>query len=112
MIVTMLTAMYMAVRVVEKIGVLFARSDPPLPFLVTHPLPWQVHHVSQKRRSSATAEVSPSNIPILQHHTPNTTSTPHPLTSPLPSNISPTSTQTDHFDFQPVSDTSLSNILD
>ncbi|CDQ79703.1 unnamed protein product [Oncorhynchus mykiss] len=56
MIVTMLTAMYMVVRVVEKIGVLFARSDPPLPFLVTHPLPWQVHHVSQKRRSSATAE--------------------------------------------------------
>ncbi|XP_035644949.1 uncharacterized protein LOC118395328 isoform X1 [Oncorhynchus keta] len=56
MIVTMLTAMYMVVRVVEKIGVRFARRDPPLPFVVTQVLPWQVHHVSQKRRSSATAE--------------------------------------------------------
>ncbi|XP_034147815.1 uncharacterized protein LOC117594407 isoform X2 [Esox lucius] len=56
MIVTMLTAMYMVVRVAEKIGVRFTRNDPPLPFLVSQPLPWQVHHVSQRRRSSLSAE--------------------------------------------------------
>ncbi|KAJ7990386.1 hypothetical protein DPEC_G00299760 [Dallia pectoralis] len=56
MIVTMLTAMYMAVRLAEKIGLRFACCDPPLPMLVSQPLPWQVHHVSQRRRSSLSAE--------------------------------------------------------
>ncbi|KAK9520874.1 hypothetical protein VZT92_020733 [Zoarces viviparus] len=56
MLITMLTAMYMVVKVVESIGVRFARQRDPLPYIVSQPLPWQVHSVSHSRRSSKTDE--------------------------------------------------------
>lgn len=39
-----------------QIGTRFAREQDPLPYLVSQPLPWQVHSVS--RRSSKAEEVS------------------------------------------------------
>ncbi|KAF1394049.1 hypothetical protein PFLUV_G00022470 [Perca fluviatilis] len=56
MLVTMLTAMYMVVRVVESIGVRFARQQEPLPYMLSQPLPWHVHSVSHSRRSSKADE--------------------------------------------------------
>ncbi|CAJ1065442.1 uncharacterized protein LOC127361947 isoform X1 [Xyrichtys novacula] len=56
MLITMLTAMYMMVRVVESIGTRFAREQDPLPYLVSQPLPWQVHSVSHSRRGSKAEE--------------------------------------------------------
>ncbi|XP_069003419.1 uncharacterized protein [Embiotoca jacksoni] len=56
MLITMLTAMYMMVRVVETIGVRFARQQDPLPYIVSQPLPWQIHSVSHSRRSSKAEE--------------------------------------------------------
>ncbi|XP_045930642.1 uncharacterized protein LOC123986438 [Micropterus dolomieu] len=56
MLITMLTAMYVMVRVVESIGVRFARQQDPLPYMVSQPLPWQVHSVSHSRRSSKVDE--------------------------------------------------------
>ncbi|XP_074534754.1 uncharacterized protein LOC141797348 [Halichoeres trimaculatus] len=56
MLITMLTAMYVMVRVVESIGTRFAREQDPLPYLVSQPLPWQVHSVSHSRRSSKAEE--------------------------------------------------------
>uniref|UniRef100_A0A3B4VJE3 Secreted protein n=1 Tax=Seriola dumerili TaxID=41447 RepID=A0A3B4VJE3_SERDU len=56
MLITMLTAMYMMVRVVESIGVRFARQQDPLPYMVSQPLPWQIHSVSHSRRSSKAEE--------------------------------------------------------
>ncbi|AWO98992.1 Hypothetical protein SMAX5B_013345 [Scophthalmus maximus] len=56
MLITMLTAMYMMVKVVESIGVRFAREEDPLPYMVSQPLPWQVHSVSHSRRSSKAEE--------------------------------------------------------
>ncbi|TNN45681.1 hypothetical protein EYF80_044110 [Liparis tanakae] len=52
MLIAMLTAMYMVVRVVESIGVRFAGQQDPSPYLVSQPLPWHVHSVSRRRRSS------------------------------------------------------------
>ncbi|KAM8904301.1 uncharacterized protein AB9W97_007995 isoform 3-T3 [Spinachia spinachia] len=56
MLITMLTAMYVMVRVVESIGVRFARQQDPLPYRVAQPLPWQIHSVSRSRRSSRADE--------------------------------------------------------
>ncbi|KAG7238738.1 hypothetical protein INR49_031254 [Caranx melampygus] len=56
MLITMLTAMYMMVRVVESIGVRFARQQEPIPYMVSQPLPWQVHSVSHSRRTSKAEE--------------------------------------------------------
>ncbi|KAK1899786.1 Calmodulin regulator protein PCP4 [Dissostichus eleginoides] len=56
MLVTMLTAMYLVVKVVESIGVRFARQEDPLPYILSQPLPWQVHSVSHSRRSSKADE--------------------------------------------------------
>ncbi|XP_044210385.1 uncharacterized protein LOC122984126 isoform X2 [Thunnus albacares] len=56
MLITMLTAMYMMVRVVESVTVRFARQQDPLPYMVSQPLPWQVHSVSHSRRSSKADE--------------------------------------------------------
>uniref|UniRef100_A0A3B3V419 Uncharacterized protein n=2 Tax=Poecilia TaxID=8080 RepID=A0A3B3V419_9TELE len=53
MLITMLTAMYVMVKV---IGVRFAQKDEPLPYMVSQPLPWQVHSVSHSRRSSKAEE--------------------------------------------------------
>ncbi|XP_077579528.1 uncharacterized protein LOC144200989 [Stigmatopora nigra] len=56
MLVAMLTALYVMVRVVESIGDAFSREDEPLPYMVSQPLPWQVHSVSHSRRSSKADE--------------------------------------------------------
>ncbi|XP_061576325.1 uncharacterized protein LOC133442364 isoform X3 [Cololabis saira] len=56
MLITMLTAMYVMVKVVESIGARFARQDEPLPYMVSQPLPWQIHSVSHSRRSSKAEE--------------------------------------------------------
>ncbi|KAK5904717.1 hypothetical protein CesoFtcFv8_006252 [Champsocephalus esox] len=56
MLVTMLTAMYLVVKVVESIGVRFAWQEDSLPYIVSQPLPWQVHSVSHSRRSSKADE--------------------------------------------------------
>lgn len=47
-----------------QIGVRFARQQDPLPYLVSQPLPWQVHSVSHSRRSSKADEVSFNKICI------------------------------------------------
>uniref|UniRef100_A0A8C6M507 Uncharacterized protein n=1 Tax=Nothobranchius furzeri TaxID=105023 RepID=A0A8C6M507_NOTFU len=47
MLITMLT-----------IGFQFARKPEPLPYMVSQPLPWQVHSVSLSRKSSRAEEVS------------------------------------------------------
>lgn len=47
-----------------QIGVRFARQQDPLPYLVSQPLPWQVHSVSHSRRSSKVDEVSFNKICI------------------------------------------------
>ncbi|CAL1570490.1 unnamed protein product [Knipowitschia caucasica] len=56
MLVTMLTAMYMMVKVVESISLQFERKPEPLPYMVSQPLPWQVHSVSHSRKNSRTDE--------------------------------------------------------
>ncbi|XP_051962855.1 uncharacterized protein LOC127629689 [Xyrauchen texanus] len=56
MLVTMLTAIYMMVRVAEQLGIRWVRQPEPLPYMVSQPLPWQVHYVSQSRRGSRTEE--------------------------------------------------------
>ncbi|XP_077467267.1 uncharacterized protein LOC144083364 [Stigmatopora argus] len=58
MLIAMLTAMYVMVKVVESIGEHFSREDEPLPYMVSQPLPWQVHSVSHSRRSSKADEFS------------------------------------------------------
>ncbi|XP_054599356.1 uncharacterized protein [Nothobranchius furzeri] len=56
MLITMLTAMYVMVNVVKSIGFQFARKPEPLPYMVSQPLPWQVHSVSLSRKSSRAEE--------------------------------------------------------
>ncbi|XP_037553074.1 uncharacterized protein LOC119429535 [Nematolebias whitei] len=56
MLITMLTAMYVMVKVVESIGIQFSHKREPLPYMVSQPLPWQVHSVSHSRRSSKAEE--------------------------------------------------------
>ncbi|XP_059371154.1 uncharacterized protein LOC132108463 [Carassius carassius] len=56
MLVTMLTAMYMMVRVAEQLGVRWVRQQQPLPYMVSQPLPWQVHYVSHSRKGSLSKE--------------------------------------------------------
>ncbi|TNN01822.1 hypothetical protein fugu_011204 [Takifugu bimaculatus] len=56
MLITMLTAMYVMVKVVESIGVRFAREEDTVPYMVSQPLPWQVHSVSHSRKSSKAEE--------------------------------------------------------
>lgn len=41
-----------------QIGVRFARQEDPLPYMVSQPLPWQIHSVSHSRRGSKAEEVS------------------------------------------------------
>lgn len=45
-----------------QIGVRFARQQDPLPYMVSQPLPWQVHSVSHSRKSSRADEVSGDQI--------------------------------------------------
>ncbi|XP_040929227.1 uncharacterized protein LOC121202659 isoform X2 [Betta splendens] len=56
MLITMLTAMYVMVKVAESVGVRFARQQDPPPYLVSQPLPWQVHSVSHGRKGSKADE--------------------------------------------------------
>ncbi|MEQ2204272.1 hypothetical protein XENOCAPTIV_010706 [Xenoophorus captivus] len=56
MLITMLTAMYVMVKVVELIGVQFAQQEEPLPYMISQPLPWQVHSVSHSRKTSKAEE--------------------------------------------------------
>uniref|UniRef100_A0A3B4CYS2 Uncharacterized protein n=1 Tax=Pygocentrus nattereri TaxID=42514 RepID=A0A3B4CYS2_PYGNA len=50
MLVSMLTALYMMMRLAEQ--------QDALPYMVSQPLPWQVHYVSHSRRGSKAEEVS------------------------------------------------------
>lgn len=43
----------------SQIGSHFAREEDPVPYMVSQPLPWQVHSVSHSRRSSKAEEVCP-----------------------------------------------------
>lgn len=43
---------------VLQIGVRFAQEEDTVPYMVSQPLPWQVHSVSHSRRSSKAEEVS------------------------------------------------------
>lgn len=43
---------------VLQIGVRFAREEDMVPYMVSQPLPWQIHSVSHSRRSSKAEEVS------------------------------------------------------
>uniref|UniRef100_A0A8C9RGA2 Uncharacterized protein n=1 Tax=Scleropages formosus TaxID=113540 RepID=A0A8C9RGA2_SCLFO len=56
MLATMLTAMYLMVRVAEQFGLRWVRQE-RLPYMVSQPMPWQVHYVSQSRRTSRTEEL-------------------------------------------------------
>uniref|UniRef100_A0A671W6J8 Uncharacterized protein n=1 Tax=Sparus aurata TaxID=8175 RepID=A0A671W6J8_SPAAU len=51
--------------IVSSIGVRFARQEDPLPYMVSQPLPWQIHSVSHSRRGSKAEEVSSE-----RHHQP------------------------------------------
>lgn len=51
-----------------QIGARFAREQEPLPYVVSQPLPWQVHSVSLSRRSSKADEVSYSKIDTAHHN--------------------------------------------
>ncbi|KAJ8384425.1 hypothetical protein AAFF_G00205580 [Aldrovandia affinis] len=51
MLVTMLTVMYLMVKTVEQLTVSWTAPE-TLPYMVSSPLPCQVHYVSQKRRGS------------------------------------------------------------
>uniref|UniRef100_A0A673B160 Uncharacterized protein n=1 Tax=Sphaeramia orbicularis TaxID=375764 RepID=A0A673B160_9TELE len=48
------------------ISVRFAPQQDPLPYMVSQPLPWQVHSVSHSRKSSKADEVS---INKVSYHT-------------------------------------------
>ncbi|XP_061136944.1 uncharacterized protein LOC133155552 isoform X2 [Syngnathus typhle] len=41
----------------QKIGDHFGHQQEPLPYMVSQPLPWQVHSVSHSRRSSKAEEL-------------------------------------------------------
>lgn len=49
---------------VLQIGVRFAREEDAVPYMVSQPLPWQVHSVSHSRKSSKAEEVSAHNMHI------------------------------------------------
>lgn len=51
-----------------QIGARFTREQDPLPYVVSQPLPWQVHSVSLSRRSSKADEVSYSKIDTADHN--------------------------------------------
>lgn len=52
-----------------QIGERFARQQDPVPYMVSQPLPWQVHSVSHSRRSSKAEEVSFKEIFTHTAHT-------------------------------------------
>ncbi|KAG5269653.1 hypothetical protein AALO_G00204420 [Alosa alosa] len=56
MIVTMLTAMYMMVKAAEQLGVRWGKEPEPLPYMLSQPIPWQIHSVSNSRRGSRAEE--------------------------------------------------------
>ncbi|KAL7849549.1 hypothetical protein SRHO_G00211720 [Serrasalmus rhombeus] len=56
MLVSMLTALYMMMRLAEQLGVRCVRQQDALPYVVSQPLPWQVHYVSHSRRGSKAEE--------------------------------------------------------
>lgn len=47
-----------------QIGVRFAREEDTVPYMVSQPLPWQVHSVSHSRKSSKAEEVSAHAVHI------------------------------------------------
>uniref|UniRef100_A0A3B1IT43 Uncharacterized protein n=1 Tax=Astyanax mexicanus TaxID=7994 RepID=A0A3B1IT43_ASTMX len=66
MLVSMLTALYMMMRLAEQLGVRLVRQPDALPYMVSQPLPWQVHYVSHSRRGSKADESTSSNgQPVL-----------------------------------------------
>ncbi len=54
-----------------QIGARFAPQQDPLPYMVSQPLPWQVHSVSHSRKGSKADEVSCnemcSSVYLLSH---------------------------------------------
>ncbi|CAL8353778.1 unnamed protein product [Lota lota] len=58
MLVTMLTAMYMMVQAAESLMERVVGQPAPRPYMVHQPLPWQIHSVSRRRRSSRMDEAS------------------------------------------------------
>ncbi|KAG7470834.1 hypothetical protein MATL_G00117980 [Megalops atlanticus] len=56
MLATMLTAMYLVVRVAEQLGMRWGRHE-PLPYMVAQPTPWQVHRVPQSHPGSQADQV-------------------------------------------------------
>ncbi|XP_048837358.1 uncharacterized protein LOC125711941 isoform X3 [Brienomyrus brachyistius] len=56
MLATVLTAMYLVLRAAEQVGLSLLHPD-VLPYVVSQPMPWRVHYVSQSRRSSRTDEI-------------------------------------------------------
>uniref|UniRef100_A0A3B3QSV3 Secreted protein n=1 Tax=Paramormyrops kingsleyae TaxID=1676925 RepID=A0A3B3QSV3_9TELE len=56
MLATVLTAMYLVLRAAEQVR--GRQVKYVLPYVVSQPMPWRVHYVSQSRRSSRTDEVS------------------------------------------------------
>ncbi|XP_036391939.1 uncharacterized protein LOC118782638 [Megalops cyprinoides] len=56
MLATMLTAMYLVVRVAEQLGMRWGRHE-PLPYMVAQPTPWQIHRVPQGHPGSQADQV-------------------------------------------------------
>uniref|UniRef100_A0AAY4CRC3 Uncharacterized protein n=1 Tax=Denticeps clupeoides TaxID=299321 RepID=A0AAY4CRC3_9TELE len=56
-------------RACLQLGVRWVRQPEPLPYMVSQPLPWQVHSVSHSRRGSRAEEVSftPANTHTHTH---------------------------------------------
>lgn len=51
MLATLLTGLFLAVQALGELGRRLSPEEPP-PYLVHQPLPWQLHSVTQSRRSS------------------------------------------------------------
>uniref|UniRef100_A0A3B4A4S0 Uncharacterized protein n=1 Tax=Periophthalmus magnuspinnatus TaxID=409849 RepID=A0A3B4A4S0_9GOBI len=56
MLVTMLTFLFVFVYL--QISLHFERKPEPLPYMVSQPLPWQIHSVSHSRKNSRVDEVN------------------------------------------------------
>ncbi|KAL2095595.1 hypothetical protein ACEWY4_007743 [Coilia grayii] len=56
MLVTMLTALYMMVKTVEEMSHMWWSQPDPMPYMLSQPIPWQIHSVSNSRRESRIEE--------------------------------------------------------
>uniref|UniRef100_A0A671KWB8 Uncharacterized protein n=1 Tax=Sinocyclocheilus anshuiensis TaxID=1608454 RepID=A0A671KWB8_9TELE len=65
--------MVFMLSLVFQLGVRWVRQQKPLPYMVSQPLPWQVHYVSHSRKGSRSEEMNEKLGNMLNNHENNVT---------------------------------------